>query len=335
VTGAENFSQSPDIKTAIGNTLPFQNILGRVPSIIFPTGVATNVSDFGPYQDYNVNHTTYGNVTKILGSHTLKFGAIYYHYNKHENQLSGSNNGAYSFDAANQPACVLNSAKTAIVSCTQANGTQGPVATAVCTGPPTSPFNGNCPFSFEQNYANFLLGQLSSFAQASLDVTANIFDNQFEYYGQDTWRVRRNVTITYGIRHSFFRQPTDASGANGTSRLVNFDPAFYDPAKAPCITSNGNMDVKLVNGVPTSSACNPNYNPLNGLIFADPPTFNGFVGTKSPFGSKVGKEFNRASRPASALPGIHLAKARLPSARGTACSLTMALSSAILSSTWA
>ena len=297
VTGAENFSQSPDIKTALGNTLPFQNILGRVPSIIFPTGVATNVSDFGPYQDYNVNHTTYGNVTKILGSHTLKFGAIYYHYNKHENQLSGSNNGAYSFDAANQPSCMLNTAKNAIVTCTQANGMQGPVATAVCTGPPTSPFNGNCPFSFEQNYANFLLGQLSSFAQASLDVAANIFDNQFEYYGQDTWRVRRNLTVTSGIRHSFFRQPTDASGPNGTSRLVNFDPAFYDPAKAPCITSSGAMDVKLVNGVPTSSACNPSYNPLNGLIFAHPPTFNGFTGTKSPFGSKVGKEFNRAIAP--------------------------------------
>ena len=297
VTGAENFSQSPDIKTALGNTLPFQNILGRVPSIIFPTGVATNVSDFGPYQDYNVNHTTYGNVTKILGSHTLKFGAIYYHYNKHENQLSGSNNGAYSFDAANQPSCMLNTAKNAIVTCTQANGMQGPVATAVCTGPPTSSFNGNCPFSFEQNYANFLLGQLSSFAQASLDVTANIFDSQFEYYGQDTWRVRRNLTVTSGIRHSFFRQPTDASGPNGTSRLVNFDPAFYDPAKAPCITSSGAMDVKLVNGVPTSSACNPSYNPLNGLIFAHPPTFNGFTGTKSPFGSKVGKEFNRAIAP--------------------------------------
>jgi len=38
---------------------------------------------------------------------------------------------------------------------------------------------------------------------------------------------------------SFFRQPTDASGANGTSRLVNFDPALYDPAKAPCIAFNG------------------------------------------------------------------------------------------------
>jgi len=165
----------------------------------------------------------------------------------------------------------------------------------VCTG--TAATGGTCPFSFEQAYANFLLGQLSSFAQASLDVTANIFDNQFEYYGQDTWRIRRNLTVTYGIRHSFFRQPTDASGPNGTSRLVNFDPALYDAAKAPCITSSGAMDVTLVNGVPSSSACNPNYTPLNGLIFANPPTFNGFVGTKSPFGSKVGKEFNRAIAP--------------------------------------
>src|SRR6266851_437456 len=259
VIGAENFSQSPDIQTALGSSLPFANLLGRVPSIAmsgasFTTSASSTLGDFGPYRDYNVNHTVYGDATKVLGNHTLKFGAIFYHYNKHENQLSGSNNGSYSFDAANQPACVLNSAKTAIVSCTQANGTQGPVATAVCTGPPTSPFNGNCPFSFEQKYANFLLGQLSSFAQASLDVTANIFDNQFESYGQDTWRVRRNLTITYGIRHSYFRQPTDASGPNGTSRLVNFDPASYDPAKAPCVTSTGTMDVKLVNGVPTSSA---------------------------------------------------------------------------------
>jgi hypothetical protein len=281
VIGAENFSQSPEIKAALGSVLPFQNVLGRVPTISLTGGSFTSTSgnsigDFGPYQDYNVNHTAYGNVTKVLGSHTLKFGAIYYHYNKHENQLSGSNNGSFSFDAVNAPTAATN------------GGT-------VCTG--TAATGGTCPFSFEQAFANFLLGQNSTFTQASLDVTANIFDNQFEYYGQDTWHVRKNITVTYGIRHSLFRQPTDASGANGTSRLVNFDPALYDPAKAPCITASGAMDVKLVNGVPTSSACNPNYNPLNGLIFANPPTFNGFVGTKSPFGSKVGKEFNRAVAP--------------------------------------
>jgi hypothetical protein len=276
VIGAENFLQSPDVQTALANTLPFQNFLGRVPSITLTGG--TGISDFGPYNDYNVNHTVYGNVTKVLGAHTLKFGAIYYHYNKHENQLTGSNNGAFSFDAQNAPTAA-----------TVFNGN------AVCTG--TAASGGTCPFSFEQSFANFLLGQTSTFAQASLDVTAIIFDNQFEYYGQDTWRIKKNITVTYGVRHSFFREPTDASGTNGSSRLVNFDPALYNPAEAPCITASGAMDVKLVNGVPTSSACNPNYNPLNGLIFANPPTFNGFVGMKSPFGSKVGTEFNRAVAP--------------------------------------
>lgn len=276
VTGAENFSQSADVQTALGSTFPFQNLLGRVPSVSLTGG--TGISDFGPYNDYNVNHTVYGNVTKVLGAHTLKFGAIYYHYNKHENQLSGSNNGSFSFDTSNAPTAA-----------TTFNGAP------VCTG--TAAGGGTCPFSFEQAFANFLLGQDASFSQASLDVTANIFDNQFEYYGQDTWRVTKKLTVTYGLRHSFFRQPTDASGTNGTSRLVNFDPALWNPAEAPCITSTGAMDVSLSNGVPTASACNPNYNPLNGLIFADPPNFHGFVGTKSPFGSKVGKEFNKAVAP--------------------------------------
>ncbi len=277
VIGAVNFSQSPNIQTALGSTLPFDNVVGRVPSLTLAGGTFTNaggssIDAFGPYRDYNVNHTVHGNVTKVVGRHTLKFGAVYYHYNKHENQLSGNNNGLYSFDTTNIPTAAANP--------------------TVCGGVLPA-----CPSNFEQSFANFLLGQMSSFSQASLDVTANIFDNQFEYYGQDTWRIRPNLTITYGIRHSFFRQPTDASGPGGSSRLVNFDPAFWDPAKAPCITSSGSTDVSTLNNVPTASTCNSNYNPLNGLIFADPPTFNGFPGAKSPFGSKVGKEFNKAIAP--------------------------------------
>jgi hypothetical protein len=154
-----------------------------------------------------------------------------------------------------------------------------------------------CPSTVEQAWANFLLGNASGFSQASLDVTANVFDNQVEYYAQDTWRMKPNLTLTYGLRHSFFRQPTDGSGPGGSSRLINFDPALYDPSKAPCILSNGNIDVKLVNNLPTSSACNPNYTPLNGFIYANPPTYNGFTGMKSPFGDKVGKEYNRAIAP--------------------------------------
>ncbi len=278
VIGAENLTSATDVATALGNSMPFANVLGRVPTISITSG--TGVSDFGPYNDYNRNQTAFGNVTKVLGKHTLKFGAIFYHYNKHENQLTGSNNGSYSFINTNAP------------SATTAGGT-------ICgnSGLPA------CPSSFEQAWANFLLGQDSGFSQANIDVTANIFDNQFEYYAQDTWRIKPNLSVTYGIRHSLFRQPTDASGPDGTSELSNFDPALYDPAKAPCILSNGSIDVTLTNGLPTSSACNPNYSPLNGFIFANPPgvgnvpSYNGFVGMKSPFGSKVGKEFDRAIAP--------------------------------------
>ncbi len=255
VIGAENFSNSPDVQSALTG-LPFANVLGRVPTISI--GGGTGVSTFGPYNDYDRNQTVGGNVTKVIGSHTLKFGAIFYHTNKHENQISGSNNGSFSFIATNAP-----------------------------SGAST----------FEQSWANFLLGNASTFQQADQDVTANIFDNQFEYYGQDTWRIKKNLSITYGLRHSFFRQPTDASGPGGSSRLSSFDPAFWKAANAPCITTSGSIDVTLTNGIPTSSACNPDYSPLNGIIYVNPPTYHGFIGARSPYGSKIGKEYNRAIAP--------------------------------------
>lgn len=277
MTGPVALSRATDVEGILKPLLPFANTTDKIAGVSLTGGTGVGVST-SPYADYNINKTIYGNVAKVISTHTLKFGAIYYHYNKHENQLSGSNNGSFSFDAVNAPD-----------STTLFNGAN------VCTGVAKS--GGTCPFSYEQAYANFLLGQLSSFSQASIDVTANIFDNQFEYYGQDTWRAKPNLTVTYGLRHSFFRQPTDASGTNGTSRLAAFDPAFYDPKQAPCITSTGVNDVTVVNGVPTGSACNPNYNPLNGIIFVNPPTYGGHTGAKSPFGSKIGKEFNVAIAP--------------------------------------
>ena len=252
VTGTENFSGSPDVQSALTG-FPFTNVLGRVPTITISAG--TGVTTFGPYNDYDRNQTVGGNVTKVIGSHTLKFGAIFYHTNKHENQLSGSNNGSFSFIGTNAP-----------------SGTS----------------------TFEQSWANFLIGNASTFQQADQDVTANIFDNQFEYYGQDTWRIKPNLSVTYGLRHSFFRQPTDASGPGGSSRLSSFDPAFWKGANAPCINNNGNIDVTLTNGIPTSSACNPSYSPLNGIIYVDPPDYHGFTGARSPYGSKIGKEYDRA-----------------------------------------
>jgi len=170
---------------------------------------------------------------------------------------------------------------------------------------------------------------MSSFSQASLDVTANIFDNQLNTTVKTHGASKSNLTITYGIRHSFFRQPTDASGTGGSSRLVNFDPDFYDPSQAPCITSTGNMDVSLVNGVPTASTCNPNYNPLKRTYFRRSTDFQRHVGMKSPLVARSPKNSTRQLRLGLASPGIRSATERPPSGPATACSSIMVLSLAI------
>ena len=199
--GVMAVANSPDVATAV--KLPFTSSLTRIPSLTFTGGApsvgASGPGSFGTDRDYNRNHAAFGNVTKIWGNHTFKFGATYYHYNKQEN-AGGNNAATYAYNNNGLPAGSL---------------------------------------SFEQSWANFLWGRVGTFSQSSLDLTANIMDNQFEYYAQDNWRVRKNLTITYGFRHSFFRQPTDANGQLGL-----FDPGVL-LSEGALRVSNGNLDISL------------------------------------------------------------------------------------------
>lgn len=231
VIGLLNSANSPNINP----TLPFPNTQGRVPNITLTGG--SGLSTFGPYDDFNFNHTAYGNVTRIFGPHTFKAGITYYHYRKTEN-AGGGPQGSFSFNNAGAP-----------------------------TGTGTLPF--------EQAWANFLLGHVFSFTQSNIDITPDIRTNQIEMYAQDEYRILPNLTLSYGLRYSLFRQPTDA-----TSLLSNFDPRAYDPAKAPCIGLNGNIDPACG---PDSTPGATNFDPLNGIIFQ---------GQNSFYGDKVSSEDN-------------------------------------------
>jgi hypothetical protein len=253
-------ANSPNVASAV--VLPFtQTTLGRVPSVSLTGG--SGPLTFGPYDDFNQNHTYFGNVSKVWGTHSFKFGATYYRYRKNENAGNG-NQGQYTFSNQGIPTCPAG---------------QSPGVGA-----------SNCAFNFEQSWANFLTGNVGTFTQSFLDLTADIRAQSFEYYAQDSWRVRPNLTVSYGFRHSFFRQPTDANGF-----LMNFDPKFYDPAKAPCILSTGATDVTKSPAGVLSSACNPNFDPLNGYIYSKPPV--GFESHKSPYGDKVSQDNNMAIAP--------------------------------------
>ena len=221
--------------------LLFTSTLNRIPSISFgtATGSPTGIGGTGPYRDFNTNHSVFGGLAKIMGRHTFKAGGVYYHYTKNENSANG-NQGIFTINTGGQPTA------------------------------------GNS--LFERVWANFLLGRASNFRQDSVDLTAIISTNQFEFYAQDEYRVKSNLTLTYGLRYSNFRQPTDAN-----NKLSNFDPRAYDPNKAPCITLAGRIDTN-----PATCPRAANFDPLNGFIIA---------GKNSPFGDKVSNEDNKNFAP--------------------------------------
>jgi len=184
------------------------------------------VTGFGPYNDFNRNHNVYDNLTWLHGRHTLKFGTSVNFYQKTEN-AAGNNVGSFAFASSPRPA--------------------GSAATTTM-----------------QQWANFLMGNVSTFTQADHDLTPDMREKQFEFYAQDDFRWKPNLTINFGLRYSLFRQPIDNKG-----ELTNFDPALYDPAKAVKIDpTNGNI-------IPGTG------DPLDGIIIA---------GKNSPFGDKVAPE---------------------------------------------
>lgn len=115
--------------------------------------------------------------------------------------------------------------------------------------------------TLDQEWANFLLGNVSTFTQTNQDFRAEIREHQWELYAQDTFRFKPNLTLMYGLRYSRLNQPTDANG-----HATGFDPQLYDPAKAPQIDPATGL---IVQGTGTA---------LNGIIIG---------GQNSPFGDQV------------------------------------------------
>lgn len=118
----------------------------------------------------------------------------------------------------------------------------------------TGQFTGNA-------MADFLLGDSSSFQQASTEGRPYVHYPIFSPYAQDRWKATRRLTITIGLRFNYL----PATHAQ-TGYITIFDPAQYNPANAPIVNPNGTI------------TATPTFNPLNGLIFNGqggfPPNFS-------------------------------------------------------------
>jgi hypothetical protein len=235
--GLLSSAKSPDINPA----LVFNTGVKRVPDVDLCTFTALacgqGLTGFGPYRDYNRNHNWFDSLTWLRGRHSFKFGMSYNYYTKDENVNGGGGaNGTYFF----------------------------------FDGSPNG--NGPAEGTFEQMWANFLMGSVFQFSQSNVDFRALVHQHELEFYGQDEYRIRPNLTLDYGVRYSLFFAPTYGNGD-----LSTFDPALFNPANAPALNPDGTFPGGADSGTYT-----------NGIIIG---------GKNSPFGQAVAKTFHRGIGP--------------------------------------
>jgi len=208
----------------------------------------TSFGATGPYYNPGTYLIMFANLTHTLGRHTLRAGFNF--EDMHLGGNSGGNNtGTFTFSA-------------------------GQLATGGDT-------------VFDQSFANFLLGQASSFTQLSVDAIAWVHGNLYEGYVQDDYKVSPRLTVNAGVRYTLMGQPVDDVYQNHRFfSLANFDADTYNAANAPALTTAG----QICTAVPCANGATPNanYNALNGVIQG---------GAASPFGNAVTSQPNLTFAP--------------------------------------
>jgi hypothetical protein len=206
-------------------TVPNAELFPENNSGLPPIINVTGSPQIGSGQLFHVQYKNWNpkdNVTMIFGEHTVKFGADLSWESKDENAASLTQ-GTYGF-----------------------TGLQTRVSTT----------------SSGIGLADFLLGRASSYTEPERDVTEHLRFGRAEFYVQDTWKIRPNLQLDYGIRYYRYRQPYDKNNV-----LATFLPSLYNPAKAPVCAN-----------VSCSSFTTSTFDLTNGFAYA---------GTNSPFGRRV------------------------------------------------
>ena len=246
-------AQSPDIKP----TLPYTNTVGLIPTVA--VAGMTSLNGSVAYVDHGTNHQVFGDITKTLHAHTLIAGFSYNHYQKLENNTTGTQ-GAFGFNSD--------------------------------AGFANVPVNNNSGANEAQAFANFLTGNANNgFSQLSRDPVTDIKDALYEGFVQDNWKATPRLTLNLGVRYGYYGQPWDANGL-----LSNFDPSKYSAAAAPTIASSGLIcftspcsQAGSTAGLSTTANASADYsgiNYVNGMTFNGPNASNN--NQASPFGNKVG-----------------------------------------------
>jgi hypothetical protein len=183
-----------------GPYVSFQDIASLTPTTSGGAGYTSSIVSVP-------THNIVDDLTWIKGSHTMQFGANYrLVMNNRSSDATLYNHAQVDYellaygaiagtgtsldpDAFGFPTVTSNSAYN--------------VAIADVTGVITS-----AEEYYNNSYSN---GQLTPLPPGQW-VTHQYLTNELEYYGQDTWKVRPNLTLTFGLRHTLLQVPYERNG---------------------------------------------------------------------------------------------------------------------------
>jgi hypothetical protein len=135
-----------------------------------------------PIFAYNDSFSITDNLTKVAGSHTLKFGGLIEQGNKRQN---------FQGDPDSQGNIIFNN------------------------------YNGN---GTGVAYADLLVGQLTDVGHGTQPPIGNYRFYNYEFYAQDSWKIRQNLTLEYGLRASHMSVNEERKGFD-----ILFSPSAYKP----------------------------------------------------------------------------------------------------------
>jgi hypothetical protein len=198
---------------------------GSVWGGLSPYGSGQTMWNIAPYGNHEDLYALQDNISKVQGNHLIKVG-IYYSTNaKIEDGAGGSDQPAFNFSNGGLNLCPTSAP------CTTNNGQ--PVGVGL----------GN-------QLANLLLpGQEYVTTEKNINATALVHWHDVEWYLGDTWKIRRNVTINYGFRWSFLREPY-----SGDNNWANFSLADWSPTEAAANPSDACNGVIIVPGTSPCAA---------------------------------------------------------------------------------
>jgi len=126
--------------------------------------------------------------------------------------------------------------------------------------------NTSNPLDAQYGFANAILGNFNSYSQNSSYIEGDFIYNSIEGYIQDNWKVKRNLTLDYGVRLTYMQPQYDELGQG-----VNFLPDHWNPSAAPVLYVAG------CTATPCTSANRQAKDPISGALLG--PNSTAFIGT--------------------------------------------------------